>query len=169
MGRTPWLGFLPNACPARRRPRSTTRRSPSPRRSPLGRDFPEGIRALNPWTAQLERRSPTRRVSKCATSSRVGDRRSSSWAGWHDRRLASKPAAGLVKVGFAYDLGDKTCSFSPREKVRMRGKAASNCQATCSCSSAQSHGLNHDKCRGAKTVMERPFRLNWGGFYRRFQ
>jgi len=44
--------------------------------------------------------------------------------GWHAPSLASKPAAGLVKVAFAYDSGDKTCSFSPREKVRMRGKEA---------------------------------------------
>jgi hypothetical protein len=49
---------------------------------------------------------------------------SPSGRGWHAHRLSSKPAAGLVKVAFEGHGGDKTCSFSPREKVRMRGKVA---------------------------------------------
>ena len=123
MGRIPWLGFLPNASSARR-PRSATRRFPSPRPSPSGR-------------------------------------------GWHAPLLAGKPAAGLAKVAFAYDIGDKTCSFSPRERVRMRGKAARHFQAASGPASRNRPGFNHYKHRRtlrivlfqywtARCILERP-------------
>ncbi len=44
--------------------------------------------------------------------------------GSHVPRWANRLTAGLVSVVFTCHCGAKTCSFSPGEKVRMRGKGS---------------------------------------------
>jgi hypothetical protein len=91
--------------------------------------------AARRWLGFAARRSPSPRPSPLGR-------------GRHAPRLARIPAAGLVKVAFANYLGDKTCSFSPREKVRMRGKAACQPQAASEPSSHTHPGFTHYKRRG---------------------
>ena len=124
MGRIPWLGFLPNASPARRRPQSATRRSPSPALS-LGERFPRRNSRIEPlnrrnWSAGL--RPGAFQNARHRAGSETGAPVHGQGGTTH--RLSSKPVAGLMKVAFEGHGGDKTCSFSPREKVRMRGKQA---------------------------------------------
>ena len=87
---------------------------------------------------------------------------SPSGRGRHVPRYARKPAAGLVKTAFAYNLGDKTCSFSPGEKVRMRGKAAQHRPVASAPSSRKHPGFTHYQHRG--TISFR-FRISTFGFY----